>query len=59
MNYMYTISTKKDLGKLKRLILKLIGISFVNHYKSNISSDNEKSKNSTNIQHIGVFDNRH
>lgn len=33
MNYMYTISTEKEIGKIRKWILKTIGISFVNHYR--------------------------
>lgn len=32
MNFMFTITTNKDLGNFRRLILKLLKISFVNKY---------------------------
>jgi hypothetical protein len=33
MNFMYTICTKNEIGKIRKFILAMIGISFVNHYK--------------------------
>lgn len=33
MNYMYTVSTKKDIKIIRKTILKIIGVSFVNFYK--------------------------
>lgn len=33
--YMYTIESDREISKLKRKILKILGISFVNSYRKN------------------------
>lgn len=38
MNFMYTICTKKDIGKVRKLILKALGVSFVNHYQRSVKN---------------------
>ena len=33
MNFMYTICTEKKIGSIRRFILKILGIGFVNNYR--------------------------
>lgn len=33
MNYMYTITTKNNIGKVRELILRCLGITFCNKYR--------------------------
>lgn len=33
MNYMYTICTNKEIGKIRTFILKIMGVSFVNNFR--------------------------
>lgn len=40
MNFMYTICTEKAIGPVRRLLLKILGVQFVNHYKRK-AGDNE------------------
>ena len=41
MNFMYTICTEKNIGAIRRFILKLLGIQFVNSYKRKEVNRNE------------------
>lgn len=33
MLYMYTIMTKREIGLIRKTVLKLLGVQFVNHYR--------------------------
>lgn len=41
MNYMYTICSIKEIKKIRKLLLKIIGISFVNQYKKPTNNKKE------------------
>ena len=45
MNYMFTICTKHDIGFLRTMILKLMGITFVNNYRKKVGNGNEWKNN--------------